>query len=127
MRRVPLVSPAQRDHLVRLKTEFDAACARIDDFSDRDSPAFRTAQDLYRTWIKSIDAAALALLDDLNALDTDDARDDPARSPDGVRASPVEAIPPGEVDHVFAELDDLLQVRAIVTEDDDDMDDLFGR
>lgn len=127
MRRFPLVTPAQRDHLLRLKTEFDAACASVDDFSDRTSPAFQTAQNLYRIWIKSIDAAALALLSDLNAFDTNYAGLSPDSDSGNASASPVEPIRSGDIDHVFAELDDLLHARAIVTEDEDGTVDLFGR
>ncbi|MCW6511420.1 hypothetical protein [Lichenifustis flavocetrariae] len=110
-----------------MKSEFDAACADVEDFSDRSSTSFRTAQDLYRTWIKAIDGAALALLDDLDALDRaqSDATKGSSFSP---VYSPVEAMRPGEVDHVFAEIDDALQARAIVSASDDDNDnsDLFG-
>ena len=125
MRRSPLVTPAHRDQLLRSKLEFDAACAAVDDFSDRSSPAFQAAQDLYRIWIKAIDSAALALLSDLDALDVADADRSPAGDPGGAR-SPVEAIRPGEVDHVFAELDDLQQARAIVTDDEEVTVDIFG-
>ena len=117
------ITAAHRDHLRRLKTEFDEACAAVPDFADQTSPAFRAARDLYRTWIKSIDAVALALLDDLDALDgaTPEAPQ-PARSRRA--ASPVEAVRPGEMEHVFAEIDDGLHARSIV--DASDEDDIMG-
>lgn len=119
MLRPASITPAHRDHLRRLKSEFDEACAAVPDFADQASPAFRTARELYRTWIKAIDAVALALLDDLDALDGD--REAQAAGPRRA-ASPVEAVRPGEVEHVFAEIDDGLQARAMVDADDADLD-----
>lgn len=124
MTRLASLTQAHRDHLRGLKAEFDTACAAVPDFADRTSPAFLTARDLYRTWIKAIDAAALTLLDDLDALDGT-GRDPASSRPHGVY-SPVEAVRPGEVDHVFAEIDDNLQALAIVDAPEDRDVDLFG-
>ena len=69
MTRIAAITPAHRNYLRQLKTDFDQAYAEIDDLSDRTSPRFRAAEALYRVWIKSIDAHAMALLDDLDAFD----------------------------------------------------------
>jgi hypothetical protein len=116
------ITPAHRDHLRRLKTEFDEACAAVPDFADQGSAAFQTARELYRTWIKAIDAVALALLDDL------DARDGATPEATGPRrpASPVEAVRPGDVEHVFAEIDEGLHARAMVDASDEDEVDILG-
>ena len=117
MTRIAAITPAHRDHLRRLKAEFDRAYAEIVDLSDRASPSFRAAENLYRAWIKAIDAQALALLDDLDACDIGGGG--PRPEPPGRPAmSPVARVRAGEVDHVFAEMDDVLHARDLIDEDD---------
>lgn len=113
MTRIAAITPAHREHLRRLKADFDRAYAAIEDVTDRSSTGFRTAESLYRTWIKAIDGHALALLDDLDAFDIGGGgpRPEPqARPASGpqTRAS--------DVDHIFAEMDEILLARDLIGE-----------
>lgn len=125
MTRIAAITPAHREHLRRLRAEFDEAYAAIEDVSDRCSESFRTAAALYRTWIKAIDAHALALLDDLDAFDIGGggSRPEPA---DRRRFSPVPSVSVDEVDHVFSEMDDILHAREFIDDRDDAADLLVG-
>ena len=118
MTRIAAITPAHRDHLRRLKSEFDRAYANIVDVTDRTSPSFRAAEVLYRGWIKAIDAQALALLDDLDAFDIGGGGPRPDVG-DRVPSSPVARVRAGEVDHVFAEMDDVLHARDLIDDEDD--------
>ncbi len=118
MTRIAAITPAHREHLRRLKAEFDRAYAEIDDVSDRGSPSFRAAETLYRTWIKAIDSQAMALLDDLDAFDIGGGgpRPEPPQRP---AYSPVKPVRADDVGHVFAEMDDILHARDLIGEQDD--------
>ncbi len=121
--RVAAITPAHREHLRNLKADFDRAYAVIEDVTDRGSDSFRAAEALYRVWIKAIDARAMALLDDLDALDIGGGGPRPEPQPqDQARPhySPVSPIRAGEVDHVFAEMDDILHARDLLGEEDED-------
>ena len=69
MTRIAAITPAHREHLRQLRADFDRAYDAIEDVYDRSSPRFRDAETLYRVWIKAINSMAMALLDDLDALD----------------------------------------------------------
>ncbi len=102
-----------------MKADFDQAYVEIEDVNDRSSPSFRNAEALYRAWIKVIDTQALALLDDLDAFDIGGGgpRPEPQPSPRAYY-SPVAPMRAGEVDHVFAEMDDVLHARDLINDDD---------
>lgn len=119
MTRIAAITPAHREHLRQLKADFDRAYDAIDDVSDRASPSFREAEARYRTWIKAIDSQALALLDDLDALDIGGGgpRPAPIRGP----YSPIISVRAGDVDHVFSEMEDMLHARDLI-EDEDEID-----
>ena len=118
MTRIAAITPAHRNYLRQLKTDFDQAYAEIDDLSDRTSPRFRAAEALYRVWIKSIDAHAMALLDDLDAFDIGGGgrRPEPQQRQ---HISPVAPIGAGEVDHIFAEMEDVLHARDLIEDPND--------
>lgn len=118
MTRIAAITPAHREHLRRVKAEFDRAYAEIDDVTDKTSPSFRAAEALYRTWIKAIDSQALALLDDLDAFDIGGGgpRPEPQRRQ---VYSPVKPVRADDVDHVFAEMDDILHARDLIGEQDE--------
>ncbi len=118
MTRIAAITPAHREYLRQLKTDFDQAYAEIDDISDRTSPKFRAAEALYRAWIKSIDLHAMALLDDLDAFDIGGG----GRRPEPQERrhfSPVAPIRAGDVDHIFAEMEDVLHARDLIDDAND--------
>ena len=121
--RVAATTPALRVNLRRLKAEFDEAYAEIEDATDRDSESFRAAEMAYRIWIKAIDGAALALLDDVEALESDgrDA-DEGRRDTRSSRASGTAHLNPAEVDHLFADLADIMDARGALGAPDDLLD-----
>ena len=123
MTRIAAITPAHREHLRQLKADFEQAYDAIPDVSDRSSPAFRAAEALYRAWIKAIDAQAMALLDDLDALDIGGGGPRPAPSVQRLY-SPIAPVRAGEVDHVFSEMEDMLHARDLI-EDEDSDDDLL--
>ncbi len=113
MTRIAAITPAHREYLRQLKSDFDQAYAAIDDLSDRTSTGFRVAEAAYRVWIKSIDAHAMALLDDLDAFDIGGGGRRPAPQ-ERRHFSPVTPIRAGEVDHIFAEMEDVLHARDLI-------------
>lgn len=117
MTRVAAITPAHRDQLRKAKGDFDRAYAAIPDLDDRTSREFREAEALYRVWIKAIDARALALLDDLDAFDIGGGGPRPA-PPAPSQRSPVAPVLATEVDHVFAEMEDILHARDLIGEPD---------
>ena len=122
MTRIAAITPAHREQLRQLKADFDRAYAAIPDVTDRGSDGFRAAEALYRTWIKAIDAQALALLDDLDALDIGGGgpRPEPREEPHYSPRAPIRA---GEVDHVFAEMEDILHARDLIVDEDEEEED----
>ena len=115
MTRIAAITPAHREYLRQLKVDFDQAYDVIEDVTDRSSPSFRSAEARYRTWIKAIDSHALALLDDLDALDIGGGGPRPqARGP----YSPVAPVGVGDVDHVFSEMEDMLHARDLIEDED---------
>ena len=115
--RVAAITPAHRDRLRTIKGDFDRAYASIPDIDDRTSREFREAEALYRLWIKAIDAQALALLDDLDAFDIGGGGPRP-EPPAPVPRSPVASVLATDVDHVFAEMEDILHARDLIGEPD---------
>lgn len=114
MTRSPGITPQRRAHLRRLKAEFDAAYADVD-VSDRTSEAYRVAESLYKDWRRAIDADAITLLDDLDALDTGDGAGPGPGSPQPpLRQTAATQINKAEIDHVFADMDDLKQLREAI-------------
>lgn len=61
------IGPDHRANLRHLRATFEAAFDAIEDPSDRTTPEFSEADFHYRAWVKAIDGAAMALLDDLDA------------------------------------------------------------
>ena len=117
MTRVAAITPAHREHLRKVKGDFDRAYAAIPDVTDRNSREFREAEALYRVWIKAIDAQALALLDDLDAFDIGGGGPRPEPPPPR-QGSPVAPVLATDVDHVFAEMEDILHARDLIGEPD---------
>lgn len=119
MTRIAAITPAHREHLRQLKADFNRAYDAIEDVSDRSSASFRNAEVLYRAWVKAIDSQAMALLDDLDALDIGGGGPRPAplaRTP----YSPIASVGAGDVDHVFLEMEDLLHARDLIEDQEDD-------
>ncbi|RYB02201.1 hypothetical protein [Lichenibacterium ramalinae] len=117
MTRIAAITAAHREHLRQLKADFDQAYAAIEDLSDRSSASFREAESLYRVWIKAIDSQALALLDDLDALDIGGGGPRPAPTAPGTY-SPVLSVKAGDVDHVFSEMEDMLHARDLIEDEE---------
>ena len=115
--RIAAITPAHREHLRQLKAEFEAAYGAVEDPFDRASPSFRAAEARYRTWLKAIDSHALALLDDLDALDIGGGGPRPASS---MRESfsPVSPVRASDVDHVYSDMEDVLHVLDLIDKDD---------
>lgn len=117
--RIAAITPAHREHLRQLKADFDRAYDAIEDVYDRSSPRFRDAEALYRVWIKAIDSMAMALLDDLDALDIGGGGPRtaaPVRSPYSLIAS----VRAGDVDLAFQEMEDVLHARDLIEDEEDD-------
>lgn len=127
MTRIAAITPAHREHLRELKADFDRAYEAIEDLSDRSSPRFRDAEAAYRTWIKAIDSQAMALLDDLDALDIGGGGPRPA-APIRGPYSPIASVRAGDVDYVFSEMEDMLHARDLIEdeEEDDTMLEIFA-
>lgn len=123
MTRVAAITPAHREHLRQLKADFEQAYDAIEDIRDRTSFSFRAAESSYRAWIKAIDAQAMALLDDLDALDIGGGGPRPATPPVARVYSPISPVRAGDVDHVFSEMEDILHARDLI-EDEGEADDL---
>lgn len=118
MTRIAAITPAHREHLRQLKADFNRAYDAIEDVADRSSQSFREAEARYRTWIKAIDSQALALLDDLDALDIGGGGPRP-EAPVRSSYSPIAPVRVGDVDHVFLEMEDMLHVRDLIEDEDD--------
>ncbi|WP_237477256.1 hypothetical protein [Lichenibacterium dinghuense] len=127
MTRIAAITPAHREHLRQLKADFDRAYDAIEDVTDRSSPSFRGAEARYRTWIKAIDSQALALLDDLDALDIGGGGPRPQASPPARGPySPVASVGVGDVDHVFSEMEDMLHARDLIEDEDEGASEILG-
>ena len=116
--RIAAITPAHREHLRQLKADFDRDYEAVEDMSDRSSSSFRNAEASYRAWIKAMDSQAMALLDDLDALDIGGGG---PRPPTPVRApsSPIDSVRAGDVDHIFLEMEDILHARDLIEEEED--------
>lgn len=113
MTRIAAITPAHRTYLRQLKADFDAAYAAIEDMSRRDSDSFLVADRLYRVWVKAIDGYALALLDDLDALDIGGlGSSQPAQ--EGRSGPAIEQVLPENVEHIFRDLSNALHVPELV-------------
>lgn len=125
MTRIAAITPAHREHLRQLKADFDRAYEAVDNLSDRSSPSFRYAEASYRTWIKAIDSQAIALLDDLDALEIGGGGPRPAPPILGSYSS-IASVRANEVDHVFLEMEDMLHARDLIADEDDAMLETFA-
>lgn len=125
MTHVAAITPTHRRCLRQLKADFDAAYSAIDDLSERESDSLRNAEALFRAWIKAIDRHALALLDDLDALDIEEGDRSRATLGEG-RGPRIEPIPSGSIEHMFRGLDDALHVPELVGTPGDQTDGAVG-
>lgn len=112
------ISPEHRVHLRQLKAEFDKAFDAIDDPSDHSSPTYRQADACYKKWIKAINAVAIQLLDDLDALE---AMVVPSKSPTDPRPKGFsESFEPGDL---HSDCDPCAYARRVLGTPDPDIGD----
>ena len=114
----PLVTAERRAHLRRLKADFDAAFAAIEDVFDRTGEAYLAAEAAYKVWRRAIDADAISLIDDLEALEAAHGDREPVAVQSFIHPRTSRPLSPTEMDNVFAEISESMHVRETIGIDD---------